>query len=104
MVAPVYTTVIGQCMGARNTDEANFYFKRLNKITRVLSILWNALIFAITPLIVCYSAASSEAKDLVIWLVLINNIFNGLFYKHYLDMVCLPAALPLMYGARFFEA
>ena len=66
MVAPVYTTVIGQCMGARNTDEANFYFKRLNKITRVLSILWNALIFAITPLIVCYSAVSSEAKDLVI--------------------------------------
>lgn len=79
-MAPVYTTVIGQCMGARDINAANLYFKKLNKITLVLSILWNALIFAITPLIVRYSAISPEAKQLVIWLVLINNIFNGLAY------------------------
>ncbi len=79
-MAPVYTTVIGQCMGARDIDSANFYFKKLNKITFVLSVLWNALIFAITPFIVHYSAISAEAKKLVIWLVLINNIFNGLAY------------------------
>ena len=79
-MAPVYTTVIGQCMGARDIPAANFYFKKLNKITFVLSILWNALIFAITPLLVHYSAISPEAKHLVIWLVLINNIFNGLAY------------------------
>lgn len=79
-MAPVYTTVIGQCMGARDIDAANFYFKKLNKITLVLSIIWNALIFAITPLIVQYSAISPEAKNLVIWLVLINNIFNALAY------------------------
>lgn len=79
-MAPVYTTVIGQCMGARDIDAANFYFKKLNRITLVLSVLWNALIFAITPLIVRYSAISPEAKELVIWLVLINNIFNGLAY------------------------
>ena len=79
-MAPVYTTVIGQCMGARDIDAANFYFRKLNKITLVLSILWNALVLAITPLIVRYSAISPEAKELVIWLVLINNIFNGLAY------------------------
>ena len=79
-MAPVYTTVIGQCMGARDIDAANFYFKKLNRITFVLSILWNAFIFAITPLIIQYSAISKEAKSLVIWLVLINNIFNGLAY------------------------
>lgn len=79
-MAPVYTTVIGQCMGARNIDAANFYFKKLNKITFVLSILWNAFIFIITPLIVRYSAISAQAKSLVIWLVLINNIFNGIAY------------------------
>lgn len=79
-MAPVYTTVIGQCMGARDIDAANFYFKKLNKITLVLSILWNALIFVITPLIVRYSAISAKAKSLVIWLVLINNIFNGIAY------------------------
>ena len=79
-MSPVYTTVIGQCMGAKDTDSANCYFKKLNKITLVLSILWNILIFAITPLIVQYSAISPDAKSLVIWLVLINNIFNGLAY------------------------
>lgn len=67
-------------MGARKIDAANFYFKKLNRITLVLSILWNALVFSITPLIVRYSAISPEAKELVIWLVLINNIFNGLAY------------------------
>ena len=79
-MAPVYTTVIGQCMGARDIDAANFYFKKLNKITLILSILWNAFIFILTPLIIRYSAISPEAKQLVIWLVLINNIFNGLAY------------------------
>ncbi len=79
-MAPVYTTVIGQCMGARDIDAANLYFKKLNKITLVLSVLWNALIFAVTPLIVRYSVISPEAKELMIWLVLINNIFNGLAY------------------------
>lgn len=79
-MAPAYTTVIGQCMGARDIDSANYYFKKLNKITFILSVLWNTLVFAITPLIIQYSAISDEAKSLVIWLVLINNIFNGLAY------------------------
>ncbi len=81
-MAPVYTTVIGQCMGAGDINSANFYFKKLNRITLALSIFWNAAIFAITPLILKYSAISQQAKDLVIWLVLINNIFNGLAYPY----------------------
>lgn len=79
-MAPAYTTVIGQCMGARNIDAANYYFKKLNRITLILSILWNAFVFAITPLIIQYSAISQKTKSLVIWLVLINNIFNALAY------------------------
>lgn len=61
--------------GAKDIDAANFYFKKLNRITLLLSILWNALIFALTPLIVRYSAISPEAKELVLWLVLINKYF-----------------------------
>ena len=90
-MAPVYTTVIGQCMGARDVNAANFYFKKLNKITFVLSVLWNGFIFAVTPLIVHFSAISPEAKSLVIKLVLINNIFNGIAY---------PFAGPLGNGLR----
>lgn len=90
-MAPVYTTVIGQCMGAGDIESANDYFKKLNKITLVLSVLWNALVFAVTPLLVNRSAVSEEAKALVIQLVLINNIFNGLAY---------PFAGPLGNGLR----
>ena len=79
-LAPVYTTVIGQCMGAKNVDAANGYFRKLNKITFWLSVGWNALIFGVTPFLMRYYAISEEAKTLVIWLVLINSIFNGLFY------------------------
>lgn len=81
-MAPVYTTVIGQCMGARDINSANYYFKKLNRITLILSVIWNALIFAITPVIISHSAISAYTKELVIWLVLINNIFNGLFYPY----------------------
>ena len=90
-MAPAYTTVIGQCMGARDIPSADFYFKKLGKITLVLSILWNGLIFAITPLLLRFFAVSQETKTLVIYLVLINNIFNALAY---------PAAGPLGNGLR----
>ena len=81
-MSPVYTTVIGQCMGANDIDAANFYFKKLNKITLISSLLWNAFVFAITPLIVSFTAVSAETKTLIIWLVLTNNIFNGFFFTY----------------------
>lgn len=49
-------------MGAQDIDAANFYFKKLNRITLVLSVAWNTFIFAITPLIIRYSAISPEAE------------------------------------------
>lgn len=90
-MAPVYTTVIGQCMGARDIDQANFYFKKLNKISFLLSIGWNALIFLLTPLLLKCFAISDEAKNIVFYLVLINNVMNGLAY---------PFAGPLGNGLR----
>ena len=57
----------------------------------VLSIAWNAFVFAITPLLLHFFAISQQAKELVIWLVLINNIFNALAY---------PFAGPLGSGLR----
>ena len=44
-MAPAYTTVIGRCKGAGDIDSANFYFKKLNQLTILLSVAWNALIF-----------------------------------------------------------
>lgn len=90
-MAPVYTTVIGQCMGARNVYSANYYFKKLTKIGFVLSVAWNALIFALTPLFLKIYSISDQTAALVVVLVLINNIFTGLAY---------PFAGPLGNGLR----
>lgn len=75
-MGPVYITVIGQCMGAGNTDLAEYFFKKLTKITIGFALIWNGLIFAVTPFIMQFYALSEETKHLVIILVLIHNIFN----------------------------
>lgn len=90
-MAPVFTTVIGQCMGARDVDAANHYFKKLNKITFLLSVGWNGLVLALTPLLLHFFRLSPEAKRLVFFMVLINNVINGLFY---------PMAGPVGSGLR----
>ena len=49
-LGPVYITVIGQCMGSGNQEQAKYYFKKLNKLAIVLSIVWNLIVLALTPL------------------------------------------------------
>ena len=75
-----FVTVIGQCMGAGDTDAAGYYMKKLLRITFLASILWNALILLAAPLVLKGYALSDEAADLVVVLVIIHNIFNALFY------------------------
>ena len=48
-MGPVFITVIGQCMGAKDVDQAKFYFSKLIKWSLVFSIIWNVLVLAITP-------------------------------------------------------
>lgn len=79
-MGPVFITVIGQCMGNRDTEAASFYFKKLTKITLLISSAWNLLIFLLTPLFMKLYALGPETKELVIWLVLIHNVFNAIAY------------------------
>ena len=76
-MGPVFITVIGQCMGEGNTAAAEHYFKKLSKITLALSSLWNLLVFLLTPLFMKLYLLEPETKELVIWLVLIHNVFNA---------------------------
>lgn len=79
-MGPVFITVIGQCMGNGDTQAAEAYFKKLTKITLVLSLAWNLLIFLLTPLFMRFYALEPGTKQLVIWLVLIHNLFNAIAY------------------------
>lgn len=79
-MGPVFITVIGQCMGNGDADAADYYFKRLTRITLLISSAWNFLIFLLTPFFMKFYALQPETKRLVIWLVLIHNVFNAAAY------------------------
>ena len=79
-MGPVFITVIGQCMGNGDTQIAEAYFKKLTKITLLLSSAWNFLIFLMTPFFLRFYALEPNTKQLVIWLVLIHNLFNAIAY------------------------
>lgn len=79
-MGPAFITVIGQCMGSRDTDGADYYFKKLTRITLLISSVWNLFIFLLTPLFMRAYALEPETKQLVIWLVLIHNVFNAAAY------------------------
>lgn len=79
-MGPAFITVIGQCMGSRDIEAADEYFKKLSRITLALSSVWNLLIFGLTPLFLQLYALEPETKRLVIYLVLIHNVFNALAY------------------------
>ena len=90
-MGPVFITVIGQCMGAGDTEAAEYYFHKLLKITLVFATVWNLFTFALTPVVLHFYTLEPETKQLVIWLVLIHNIFNT---------VAFPFADPLGKGLR----
>jgi len=75
-MGPVFITVIGQCMGSRDTEEADFYFRKLLKITVLLSAVWNVLTLLATPVFLRFFVLEPETERLVFQLVLLHNVFN----------------------------
>lgn len=73
-----FVTVIGQCIGAGDISAADYYNRKLLRITYLGSLFWNALIFALTPPVLMLYSLSAETKRLVMILVLIHNVFNVL--------------------------
>ena len=79
-MGPAFITVIGQCMGTGDTGAADYYFKKLTRITLLISSAWNLLTLLLTPAFLSLYALEPETKQLVIWLVLIHNIFNAVAF------------------------
>lgn len=90
-MGPVFITVIGQCMGAGDIQQAEYYFRKLTKLTVCISIAWNTLIFLLTPFLIKIFAVSDQTGRLILWLVLIHNVANAIVF---------PFADPLGKGLR----
>ena len=63
-----------------NAGAAEYHFKKLTKLTLFVSAVWNLLVFLLTPVFLHFYSLSPETKRLVVWLVLIHNVFNATFY------------------------
>lgn len=90
-MGPVFITVIGQWMGAGDIRQAEYYFRKLTKVTVCISVAWNTLIFLITPLLIKIFAVSRQTGQMILYLVLIHNIANAVVF---------PFADPLGKGLR----
>ncbi|MHB8128973.1 MAG: MATE family efflux transporter, partial [Mobilitalea sp.] len=90
-MGPAYITVIGQCMGGKDVEAAQYYMIKLLKITFISSILWNGVILITTPFVLNLYDLSNDTKRLVFILVLIHNIFNS---------VAFPISSPFSSGLR----
>lgn len=79
-LGPAFITVVGQCMGAGDVEAADYYMKKLFRLTMVISVVWNFLILAVTPLVLLCYDLSPETKELVFLLVVIHNLFNAFVF------------------------
>lgn len=86
-----FVTVVGQCMGAGDKAAAEYYMRKLLRLTFVTSVLWNGLIMAVSPLVLKGYALSAEVAGLVVILIGIHNLFNA---------VCYPLSGALSNGLR----
>lgn len=75
-----FVTVIGQCMGSGDTQAADYYMKKMLRITFLASALWNGFILLAAPIVLKGYALSPQASSLVLILVLIHNVFNAGLY------------------------
>ena len=90
-MSPVFITVVGQCTGAGDTLAAEWYMRKLTRLSLLLSALWNALVLLLVPAILPLYAVTAETRRYIWIIVIIHNIFAGLVQ---------PFAMPLSSGLR----
>ena len=90
-MSAVFITVIGQCMGAGDREAAEWYMRKLMRLSLLLAIVWNGMVMALTPLLRPLYGLSPETKRLILIVVAIHNLFSALVQ---------PFSGPLSFGLR----
>ena len=90
-MSTIFITVIGQCIGAGDENAAEWYMRKLMRLSIVLAILWNAAVMVLTPLLLPLYDLGPETKRLILIIVAIHNLFAATVQ---------PFAMPLSSGLR----
>lgn len=73
-------TVVGQCMGAGRSDQAEYYTKKLLRITYAITIVVNSVILLFLPLFLQMFTMTQETHDLAYILIMIHNGLAMIFW------------------------
>lgn len=73
-------TVVGQCVGAGNYDQASHYIRKLMKTAGWITAMIGALVIAALPLLLNLYSLSEEARSYVFILVIMHNIMAFLLH------------------------
>ena len=90
-MSTVFITVIGQCIGAGDNEAAEWYMRKLTRLSVILAVFWNAAVMILTPILLPLYDLSSETKHLILIIVAIHNLFSATVQ---------PFAMPLSSGLR----
>lgn len=74
----VFITVVGQCVGAGDTEAAEWYIHKLTRLSLVLATVWNIVVMVLTPILLPLYDLSDETKRLILIIVAIHNLFSAL--------------------------
>lgn len=78
VMGPVFIAVVGRCIGAKDDEAADYYIRKLLRITFLGCLIWNALTFLMVPFALKLYHLNQETIQLIIVLCLIHNIANVL--------------------------
>ena len=67
-------TVVGQCVGANDYNQASYYIKKLMRISYIVTAIIGGIVIVILPFILNLYTLSEEARNLTYILVIIHNV------------------------------
>ena len=73
-----YITVVGQATGGGDMDEAEYYLRKLTRISYLIAIIANTLVIASLPLFIRLYDITDYTARLVIIITIIHDIFAAL--------------------------
>ncbi len=73
----VFVTVIGQCVGANDMEAAEYYMRKLTRISIALALIWNIIVTVLTPLLLPLYDLGPDTKRLILIIVVIHNLFSA---------------------------
>jgi len=91
-------TVVGQCVGAQDLEQAKHYAKKLLKISYILTISINLMVILISPLVLRLYNLSDETLNLALLLILIHSVCSLFFWP---AAFVLPNALRAANDVKF---